>query len=328
MNRRDFLKTSAFAMAASTLSMPSAGSAATCPKKYTTCLHKALIRPRMSEKLCETMLATGFKGVELSDTKVTLDQARSGRLLAEKNGLRIHSFMGGWSGFGNPDAAARAKSLEETKNKIRLAAAYGAPTMLLVPGRIDVPAMPKAHEFDYEFNPGTLQVSRVVKGDNAPYAEYIRRHNEATRYSIEAINALIPVAAEEGVVLALENVWNNLWVKPKIASAFIRSFNNPWVKCYFDIGNHVKYAPAEEWMAELSDMIVKMHIKDFKIDRSKKMGGTFVPIGKGSINWISVRDAIEKIQYNGWISIEEGGYSEAEYSKIMDRFFAGQPVLG
>ena len=121
MNRREFLKTAAFTMAATGVSLPQMGKAADCAdaKKFTTHLHKALIRPRMTEQLCKTMLETGFMGVELSDCSVPLDQARAGRALAENNGLRIHSFMGGWSNFGNPDAIVRKASLEQTKNKIR-----------------------------------------------------------------------------------------------------------------------------------------------------------------------------------------------------------------
>lgn len=51
-----------------------------------------------------------------------------------------------------------------------------------------------------------------------------------------------------------------------------------------------------------------------------------MPIGQGSIDWKSVREVIEEIGYNGWVTIESGGYSDAEHSALMDRFFAGQGV--
>ena len=51
-----------------------------------------------------------------------------------------------------------------------------------------------------------------------------------------------------------------------------------------------------------------------------------VTIGKGSIDWKSIRKAIDEIGYNGWVSIEENAYTDAEYSALMDRFFAGQDV--
>jgi sugar phosphate isomerase/epimerase len=41
-----------------------------------------------------------------------------------------------------------------------------------------------------------------------------------------------------------------------------------------------------------------------------------VPIGKGSIDWVSVRKTIEEIGYNGWVTIESGGYTDGEHSAL------------
>ena len=71
-------------------------------------------------------------------------------------------------------------------------------------------------------------------------------------------------------------------------------------------------------------LISRLHIKDFKIDREKKNEGDFVPIGKGSVDWVSVRKVIDEVGYNGWVSIESGGFTDDEHSAIMDRFFAGK----
>ena len=35
-------------------------------------------------------------------------------------------------------------------------------------------------------------------------------------------------------------------------------------------------------------------------------------------------EAIDGIDYNGWVTIESDGYTEAEHSALMDRIFAGQ----
>ena len=64
-------------------------------------------------------------------------------------------------------------------------------------------------------------VSKVVDGDNTPYAAYIEAQNVATKASIEAVKKLIPVAEKTGVKIALENVWNNLWVTPALYAAFV-----------------------------------------------------------------------------------------------------------
>ena len=309
-------------------SLPHGARAAEEKMVFKTQLRKALIAPVADDATCERIAKAGFPGVELQDKKVTIEQAVQGRLTAEKHGLKIHSFMGGWTDFNSPDGDVRRKSIEDVKRLIRLASAYGASAILLVPScRVGGMTMPKPSQFKIDFDPATLAVKSVVEGDNASFADYITAQNRATELSRQSVEELIPVAAGEGVIIALENVWNNLWVLPPFASAFVRSFDNPWVKAYFDLGNHVRYAPVEEWLRTFNHAIVKMHIKDFKIDREKKNDGDFVSIGKGSIDWKSVRKVIDEIGYNGWISIEENGYSDAEYSALMDRFFACQGVL-
>ena len=96
------------------------------------------------------------------------------------------------------------------------------------------------------------------------------------------------------------------------------------MKFYFDIGNHTRYSAATEWLSVLSDQIVKLHIKDFAIDRNDPKHGKFVRIGEGSIDFKAVRRAIDKIGYSGWVSIESSGWTDKEHSEIMDRFFDGK----
>ena len=324
MNRRDFLKLSALAAAATgTPASLSAGDTARTGA-FRTVLKKALIEKRLTEKVCARLVAAGFPGVELTDKTASIAEARAARQLADARGINIHSFMGAWFDFNADDPAVRAAALASAKQALRLTAAYGAPVMLIVPGRVKGMAMPDPDKFKISFDRKTLLVDRVAEGDNAPYAAYIAAQNAATRYAYEAFEELVPIAAEEGVVLGIENVWNNLWVTPGFAAAFCRSFASPWVKFYFDIGNHTRYNAATEWLTALSEQIVKLHIKDFKLDRSKPRHGDFVPIGKGSIDFKAVRRAIDKIGYSGWVSIESSGWTDKEHSEIMDRFFDGK----
>lgn len=320
--RRGFLKAAAAAGAVAGLA-PAARAAEAAPA-FRTQLSKALIAPFADDATCERIAATGFPGVELTKKDVTVEQAVQGRLTAEKHGVKIHSYMGGWLDFNNADAEVRRKAVEEAKRMIRLTSAYGASTILLVPNRLGGMEMPKPSQYKIGFDPATLRVKTVVEGDNAPFMAYIEAQNRATELMRLAVEELIPVAAREGVVIALENVWNHLWVMPDFAAAFVRSFDDVWVKAYFDLGNHVRYAPVETWLQTLGRSIAKLHIKDFKIERGTPNDGKFVKIGDGSIDWKSVRRAIDAAGYNGWVTIESGGYTEAEHSALMDRFFAGQ----
>jgi len=127
------------------------------------------------------------------------------------------------------------------------------------------------------------------------------------------------------VVIALENVWNNFWVKPKLAANFVASFGSPWVKAYYDIGNHVKYAKPQEWLETLGDLIVKIHVKDFEVDKSHAQGGKFVDIRDGDVDWPAVRKCIDQIGYNGYMTIEgSGGLSVEERSRRLDAIIAGK----
>lgn len=326
MSRRLFLHSLAAAGGSAAGFAAAGGVSGAAAKSFRTKLSKALIAPVADDANCERIAKAGFPGVELTARGLSVEQARQGRQTAEKHGLRIHSLMGGGGDFMNPDPEARRKSIEHMSRRIEVAAAHGASALLLVPGRTGG-QFPKPTQFNIEFDSKTLLVSAVVKGDNAPFADYIAAQNRATELTREAIGQLITVAAREGVIIAHENVWNNLWVLPEFAAAFVRSFDSPWVGAYMDLGNHVRYAPTEQWLRAFGSSIVKLHIKDFKIDRTKADDGEFVPIGQGSIDWKSVRSVIEEVGYNGWVTVEEKGYPDAEYSALMDRFFAGQDVL-
>ena len=320
MNRRDFLRGAALAATAAVLPAAVKGErAAAVP--FRTRLKKALIRKRLDADTAKQLLAAGFPGVELMDKTATVAEARAALKLARDCGLKIHSFMGGWAEFNAKDPAKRKAALEQTRRNIELTEAYGAGVMLLVPGRVGGMEMPAPSQFDLAFDPKTLELTRAAASGG--FAAYVAAQNDATKHAQDALAELAPFAAERGVVLGLENVWNNLWVKPDFMSAFVRSFGNAWVKAYLDLGNHVRYAPVEKWLAALSDQIVKLHIKDFRIDRAAKNEGAFVRLGEGSIDWKRVRRAIDAVGYNGWVSIEENGWTDAEYAGIMDRFFEG-----
>jgi len=71
-------------------------------------------------------------------------------------------------------------------------------------------------------------------------------------------------------------------------------------------------------------MIVKCHVKDFKLKDDGK-GGSFCNIRDGSVNWPLVRKELDKIGYNGWMTIEGSGkLSMEEKSKRLDTIIAGK----
>jgi len=318
LSRREFLAASAaVGVAGATLPRPGQCRAA----EWKTELKKALIG-KPTEPTLSSWKAAGFDGIESNDRRATPEAAAQARKVAERLGMEIHSVLYGWANFNKEDqfeadVASVAAALESC-------GAAGAEALLLVPCRIGGMAMPNPWEFVIEFNQSCGHVQKVVEGDNAPYADYIQAHNQAIDASRRAVEQLIPAAEKAGVVIALENVWNNLWVKPAIFANFIASFDSPSVQCYFDIGNHVKYAPPEEWIRTLGELIVRCHVKDFQLNPDGH-GGRFVDIRDGSVDWPAVRKELDAIGYSGWMTIEgSGGLALEEKSERLELILAGK----
>jgi L-ribulose-5-phosphate 3-epimerase len=137
----------------------------------------------------------------------------------------------------------------------------------------------------------------------------------------------LPLAAELGVYIAIENVWNQFLYDhsgPATQSAeqyvkFVDELNSPWVGMQFDIGNHWKYGSMGDWIRQLNRRIVKLDLKGFSRAEDK-----FTKIGEGDLDWADVRKALLEIGYTGWAAAEVGGGDAnrlAEISANMDQVF-------
>ncbi len=336
INRRDFLAASTAlagglsldAARARAQDRGSSGQAApAAPPVFKTKLQKALIA-QPTEKDLVAIKAAGFDGVE--GRVIAPDEAAKIRAIAEKMGMRVHSVTRGWAEFNNP-ANAQA-TFARTEDALRTAEAFGADAILLVPCWIGVRngsgtpvTAPRPWEFQIEFNDKTGHLTRVVYNDNARFADYIKAHNQATDASREWVSKLIPLAEKTKVKVALENVTNALWVKPDLFAHFVRSFRSPWIKAYYDIGNHLRFAAPEKWILALNDQLVKIHVKDYLLNPEDPNGmGRSVPIREGHARWPVIRQALEAVNYNGWMTIEESNQlSMEERSKRLDQIIAG-----
>ena len=299
-------------------------------KKYKTELHSAWIVGKINADEIEKLAEAGFEGVESTATGLdtTLEEAREARKICEANGLKIHSVMRSLS-FNSPDFGEAA--LKAHRHGLQIAAAYGAATALCVPGRVDAPPVsPK--DLQIEFDPETLELKSIGADSDADQA-YIKAQNEATRAVQKHMPEVLKVAAYEGIRICLENVWNNLWLSPEFYAAFIHSFDSPWLGSYFDLGNHVKYSRTENWLRALGKgTIFKLHLKDFLYQPDEGALGRFVPVGKGTNDWKLIRDVLEEIEYNGFVTIEfEEGESRqlslAAHARKFRNFFNGEDIL-
>jgi L-ribulose-5-phosphate 3-epimerase len=318
-DRRHFLATSGAAALSSLLPSQPVNAA-----PFKTVIKKAKIIGKPEEQIIRDLKSAGFDGVEVSAI-MTEDEAKKARDLVESNGLKVHSVLRGWAEFNSDDPGKIAASYEVTEKALQTAHWLGAETILLVPCRVGGIGivMPQPWEFDIEFDDKTGHVSRVVKGDNAPFARYIAAQNKATDTSKEQVKKLIPLAEKLNVIIGLENVWNNLWVRPDLYKNFVASFDHPFVKAYYDVGNHVKYLqPVHDWIHTLGSLIKKIHIKDYALAPDNH-SGKFVHPRDGSIDWPKMRQALDDVGYNGWITVEDGGLPLPEFAQRLDKIIAG-----
>ena len=106
---------------------------------------------------------------------------------------------------------------------------------------------------------------------------------------------------------------------------FVQSFQSPWVKAYFDIGNHVRFAPPEEWTdARRSAREDPRQGLQAQSGRSRRPGRVGEYPG-GDVRWPVLRQALEVVNYNGWMTIESNGsIPMEERNKRLDLILAGQ----
>src|SRR5207247_1101145 len=99
-------------------------------------------------------------------------------------------------------------------------------------------------------------------------------YRDAWTRSQAQIRKLIPLAEELKVVIAIEEVWNRFLLSPLEMVQYIGEFHSPWVGAWFDVGNVVLYGYPQDWIRTLGKRIVKVHLKDFKGQRTDTPGST------------------------------------------------------
>jgi hexulose-6-phosphate isomerase len=238
----------------------------------------------------------GFEQVEPFSTPDERE-AEEIKKAADAAGIEIGSVANrtNWNyPLSSGDPAVVEKGIEGMKTSLRVAKLWGAEAVLLVPGSV------------------TPQTS----------------YREAWTRSQTHIRRLIPLAAELGVTIAIEEVWNNFLLSPLEFATYIDQFQSPYVKAYFDVGNAMLYGYPQDWIRTLGSRIVKIHIKDFKTYELVDMGEEspeiyqVVNLGEGSVDWAEVRRALAAIGYKGTVTVELSAHGEAylrDVSKRVDK---------
>jgi len=225
---------------------------------------------------------SGFDGVELQHgaerdfpETISKDGLNEIKDTAAEAGIELPSIMPA----GQPIAGATADERKSGRDVIvkvcECAAELGAETVLIVPGRVS---------------------------PEHPYGDLYK-------YTVEAMQELsgrIP----EGVVLAVENVWNKFLYSPLEFARIIDEIDRPNVKAYFDVGNVMAFGFPEQFIRELGGRIEKVHVKDYKTRNAGAAG--FCNLLEGDVDFADVIKALGEAGYDGYITAEVSGYARAK----------------
>ena len=237
----------------------------------------------------------GFDGIEMQ-TVALAGEAQEILEASNKTGLRIHSVMNAdhWRfPLSSSDRGVVDRSVAGMETSLRNAALWGADAVLLVPAVVDATT---------SYRDAWMRSQRVIR------------------------EQLLPLARELKVIVAVEEVWNKFLLSPLEFARYVDEFDSPWVRAYFDVGNVVFYGYPQDWIRTLAERIVRVHLKDFQLDRPN---GQFFwkNVGEGDIDWLEVQRAFAAIDYRGFMTTEVAG-GDAGYLKDLatrvDRFLAGQ----
>jgi hexulose-6-phosphate isomerase len=293
MNRRSFLQVTAGVATAAALA--SSSSAASKRKLRKAIMYSTIgIKGTPLERF-RAMKAAGFDGVEpmggMGRDEVVAALKETGLHAAS---VCCHTH---WvKPLSAPDEPTRKIGYDGLIHSLHDARAYGATSVLLVPG---------------------------VARNGVTYQECWDR-------SIAEIRRAIPVARDLGVKIAIENVGNDFIMNPQQAVDYLDTINSEWVAWHFDIGNAGRHGPAEKWIQALGSRVVRIHIKDFSTKPAEPgaKGPVRPKLLEGETNWPAVMAALDQARYSGWaISEQPGNQADSvetarDLAQRMDRIFA------
>jgi sugar phosphate isomerase/epimerase len=195
---------------------------------------------------------------------------------AERHGLALPMLCHS-PDFTQPDAGARRREVERTREMLQVTAALGG-----------------GH-------------CRVLSGQNRPRLD----EAEATRWVVDSLWALVDAAEAAGVVMCLENHYKDgLWRHPEFAQSSRRyltildAVDSPWLKAQYDPSNAV--VAGEDPYALLERVLPRvatMHASDRRLRDGELEHGV---IGQGGNDYDRIFATLAAGGFAGWISIEDG----------------------
>lgn len=203
------------------------------------------------------------------------------------NKLKKHAFVNGIAftclsihqSFVSPDKDTLRKEIDHTKKCIRLAADMGIPCLRLNSGRWGT-----IKSFD------ELMKNRGVEPILPGYTE-----DDGFKWCIDSIQQCLSTAAENGVLLALENHWG-LCSTPEGQLRIKKAIDSPWLGILMDTGNFLE-DPYDK-LAMIAPYTSFVQAKTYY------GGGEWYTL---DLDYKRIMGILKQVNYQGYVSLEFEG---------------------
>jgi D-psicose/D-tagatose/L-ribulose 3-epimerase len=238
----------------------------------------------------------GYDGVELPIFELDVEKhARWGKILDDLGlGRTAVTVRGGDDNPISPDAAVRAKGVENNKRTLDCCQAVGA-TVLVGPYHSAIGQFSGQMPADDEFN-----------------------------WGVDSMRATAEYAQQAGVMLGVEYLNRfETYLLTSVAQTvkFVKAVKHPYCRMMYDTFHaNVEEKDIPEAIRAASKYMVHVHISEN--DRSTP--------GQGHIHWDQTFDTLKEVGYDGWLMIEAFGLALpalAAATKIWRRMFKSEMQL-
>lgn len=238
--------------------------------------------PYPVENVLNDVQRMGFDGLEILERQLGEDISKERlhrlRKQALSLGIDIHA-LSTHQDFVYPSKEDRQKQIDSTIRSLDVAAALGAGCIRLNSGRWKT-----IQSFDDLM---------AANGQEPPLPGY--SEEDAFKWVIDSIEALIPEAERRGVILGLENHWGLTYSAAGVKQ-IIDQVNSPYIAAVLDTGNFKERM--YEQMEELAGLSINVHAKSYL------GGGEWYDL---DIDYERVGSILQKCGYKGYISVEFEG---------------------
>lgn len=294
MNRRHFLTTAATAALA--LRARAAETPAPTPNKapiklaVSTYSYWHFKTEKVSvDTVIDKAAALGVEGVDLLHRQMDLDELSPLNAATHSYCMKLkrHAFRAGvdlvclsiHQDFVSPNPAERAKWIAHTEKCIELAYALGIPCIRLNSGRWKT-----IKGFD------ELMKARGVEPVLEGYKE-----DDGFKWCIDSIQQCLDLAAQRGVILALENHWG-LTSGVEGHERILKAIDSPWLGALIDTGNYLE-DPYEK-IARIAPRAVFVQAKTYP------GGGEWYTL---DLDYPRIAKILRDAGYTGYVSLEMEG---------------------